>query len=125
MSRRERDGRVRPGRVRGDEIVVIRWRDIPAQVNGRRGDERHQVVLPRRFQRSIDEAAMHAGKKTANEYIAEWRRESRALDPGVDLRAAVDAIAAEFEAALSREALQRFVAADGWDPDRSGEPTDG
>jgi Virulence factor len=117
--------RERSGRARRDEIVIIRWRDIPAQVNGRRGDERHQVVLPRRFQRSIDEAAMRAGKKSANEYIAEWRRETRTLGPGVDVRATVDAIATGFDAALSREELQRYVAAEGWDPDRSRERSDG
>jgi hypothetical protein len=95
---------------------VIRWRDIPAQVNGRRGDERHQIVLPRRFQRSIDEAAMRAGKRTANEYIAEWRRETIAVAPEADLGAAVARLAAEIDAALSREALGAFVRTGGFDP---------
>ncbi len=112
MSRRERSSR-----SRGDEIVVIRWRDIPAQVNGTCGEQRHQVVLPRRFQRSIDEAAMRAGKKSANDYIGEWRRETLPVAPGTDIRALVDALAAEFDATLSREALQRYVATGGWDPD--------
>ena len=82
-------------------------------------------MLPRRFQRSIDEAAMRAGKKSANDYIAEWRRETRTLAPDVDLRASVNEIASAFDAALSREELQRYVAAEGWDPDRSRNPTDG
>ena len=42
------------------EITVILWRDIPAQVNGRDGDERHQIILPGRFQKAIDRAAMVA-----------------------------------------------------------------
>ena len=58
------------------EIVVIMWRDIPAQVNGRDGDAKHQAMLPHRFQKAIDRAAMVAGKKTAQEYVAEWRRTS-------------------------------------------------
>ena len=65
---------------RGSELVVISWRDIPAQVNARLGAEKHQVVLPRRFQRAIDDAAMVAGKKTASEYVGEWRR-TVARDP--------------------------------------------
>ena len=68
-----------PRRNRGNEIVVILWRDIPAQVNGRVGEDRHQHILARRFQHAIDEAAMVAGKKTANEYVQEWRRETIAF----------------------------------------------
>ena len=66
---------------RRSELVVISWRDIPAQVNARVGADKHQVVLPRRFQRAIDDAAMVAGKKTASEYVGEWRR---TLDDKVD-----------------------------------------
>ena len=103
---------------RGNELVVICWRDIPAQVNARVGDEKHQVVLPRRFQRAIDDAAMAAGKKTASEYVGEWRR--AALPLPADARAIQ--VAAEHEAerldqAFPRERLQRFVANGGWDPD--------
>ena len=29
----------------GSEVVVILWRDIPAQVNAQVGRERHQVLL--------------------------------------------------------------------------------
>src|SRR5207245_724988 len=69
---------------RGNELVVISWRDIPAQVNARSGAGKHQVVLPRRFQRAIDDAAMIADKKTAGEYVGEWRRTSLSLPPGPD-----------------------------------------
>ena len=40
--RRSADG---TSRRRGPEIVTIYWRDIPAQVNGQSGRDRHQVVL--------------------------------------------------------------------------------
>ena len=59
-----------------NQLVVISWRDIPAQVNAQAGRRRHQVVLDERFQQAIDRAAMVAGKKTAHEYVAEWRRHS-------------------------------------------------
>jgi hypothetical protein len=106
---------------RGSEVVVISWRDIPAQVNARSGDEKHQVVLPRRFQRAIDEAAMVAGKKTASEYVGEWRRTSLAVpraqlgDDGI--RAAAEQEARKLDVAFSRERLQQFVANGGRDPD--------
>ena len=104
-------------RSRTNEIVVIKWRDIPAQINGRIGEDRHQVILPRRFQRAIDEAAMIADKKTANEYVTEWRRETVAFDGDVTaMQTAVDARAADIENEFTYERLQQFVAAGGWFP---------
>ena len=103
---------------RGSELVVISWRDIPAQVNARSGDAKHQVVLPRRFQRAIDDAAMAAGKKTASEYVGEWRRTALAIPPVPDgLEAAAEHEARRLDDAFPRERLQRFVANGGCDPD--------
>ena len=103
---------------RGNELVVISWRDIPAQVNARFGGEKHQVVLARRFQRAIDDAAMVAGKKTASEYVGEWRRAALEIPAGLaELAAAAEAEARRLDDAFPRERLQRFVANGGWDPD--------
>jgi Virulence factor len=105
----------------GDQIVVISWRDIPAQVNGSSGTDKHQVVLPRRFQRAIDEAAMVAGKKSAGDYVAEWRRTARALpisEGGVDLAATTKAEAERLKAEFPAQRLSAFVATGGWNPDR-------
>lgn len=103
---------------RGNELVVISWRDIPAQVNAKSGAAKHQVVLARRFQRAIDDAAMVAGKKTASEYVGEWRRASLALteEPGA-IAAAAEQEARRLDDAFPKERLQRFVANGGWDPD--------
>jgi hypothetical protein len=103
---------------RGNELVVISWRDVPAQVNARAGDAKHQVVLPRRFQRAIDDAAMVADKKTASEYVGEWRRTALAIPPDSDgIEAAADHVAHRLDDEFPRERLQRFVANAGWDPD--------
>jgi hypothetical protein len=108
---------------RADELVIISWRDIPAQVTARRGDQRFQVVLARRFQRAIDEAAMRADKKTASEYVGEWRRTARPLAPGADPQAEADALARSLEAEFSREVLAGFVACFGFRPGTA--PPDG
>jgi hypothetical protein len=100
-----------------NQLVVIYWRDIPAQVNAQAGRRRHQQVLDRRFQLAIDRAAMVAGKKTAQEYIAEWRRESRPC--GDDLEAEATGEATRLEAAYDRDRLNRLVDHGGIDPDRS------
>ena len=114
-------GRRRRRRDGGTDLVVICWRDIPAQVNAGSGEHKVQRILPRRFQRAIDNAAMEAGMSSASQYIGEWRRIARPTD-GDDLEGAALRVAAELEAAFPRERLQTFVATGGWDPAR-GEPT--
>ena len=111
-------GRGRRGRRSSDgSLVVISWRDIPAQVNGGAGENRVQRILPRRFQRAIDRAAMVAGKTQASQYVGEWRR---SLIPAGsdDVEAAALAAAAELEEAFPRERLDEFVKTGGWDPSR-------
>ena len=97
-----------------DEIVLILWRDIPAQINGKLGEEKHGVVLPHRFQKAIDRAAMVAGKKTAQEYVAEWRRTSYPV--AADLVDTVETTARTIEQEFTNERLHALVDNGGWDP---------
>lgn len=62
-----------------NEVIVIMWRDIPAQVNAQMGRERKQVQLNEKFQRAIDRAKRKAHIYTAEEDIAQWRRVSSPL----------------------------------------------
>ena len=113
----------RGGRRRRDHsngLVLISWRDIPAQVNGGSGTDRVQRILPRRFQRAIDRAAMVAGKTQASQYVGEWRRST--IPAGSDdPEAAALAAAASLEEAFPRERLDEFVRTGGWDPERDGQ----
>lgn len=115
---RRRGGR----RDGGGQLVVIYWRDIPAQVNAGSGDNRTQRILPRRFQRAIDRAAMVAGKTEASQYVGEWRRAVAPGNPADPASAALEA-AARLEDEFPRSRLDAFVATGGWDPDR--EPAEG
>ena len=80
------------------ELVVIYWRDIPAQINAQEGRDRHQIVLGGKFQRAIDRAKRKAGIYTADEEVAQWRRESRTIDGDLaeEAQAAADAIEGEY-----------------------------
>lgn len=98
----------------GSEVVVILWRDIPAQINGKVGADRHQVILPHRFQKAIDRAAMVADKKTAQEYVGEWRRTSYPLIG--ELVPTIDDIAASIEVEFTNDRLHTLVDNGGWDP---------
>jgi Virulence factor len=95
-------------------VVVISWRDIPAQVNARSGDERHQVLMPYRFQKAVDRATKIAGKKTSHEHVAEWRRRSFPITG--DPLAAAREEAARLDAAFPTERLRTLIASGGWDP---------
>lgn len=101
-------------------LVVICWRDIPAQVNAGAGSSKIQRILPRRFQRAIDRAAMVAGKTQASQYVGEWHRKVIPGDPndpeGAALRAAED-----LEAAFPLKRLDAFVATGGWDPENASD----
>lgn len=102
----------------GPNLKIIKWRDIPAQVNGTSGDEKIQVELPPRFQKAIDRAAMVAGLKDANSYVAEMGAESRP-SLGQDLQADVKALVDELEAAFPLDVLNEFVRTGGFDPSSS------
>ncbi len=99
----------------GAQVVTIYWRDIPAQVNGQAGRDRHQVILSAKFQRAIDRAKRKAGIYTAEDDIAQWRRESVAC--GGDVAEAAEAEANRIEVAMSREFLGRLAYAGGFEAD--------
>ena len=104
----------RPGRG-SREVIVIYWRDIPAQVNAQEGRDRHQVVLGGKFQRAVDRAKRKAGIYTADADIAQWRRESRPItgDLAVEAQAAADAIDLEY----GRDRLGLLAYYGGWEAD--------
>ncbi len=90
-----------------NQVVVIYWRDIPTQVNGIEGRERHQYPLKPRFEKAADRAAMRAGLSDANSYVGEVRREARKA--GADPRAEAEALAAELDATFTLDVLNSFV----------------
>ena len=60
------------------QILVIYWRDIPAQVVAESGKGRNRIQakreLHRRFVLAIDEAAMRAGADKSDDYLEDWHR---------------------------------------------------
>lgn len=97
------------------KLIVISWRDIPAQVIARKGRETAKVALSPRFQVAIDRAAMRAGKGSSDEYLADWKREAR--ECGEDIAQEAESEAARLEASLSDNALERIVKNMGLNPD--------
>lgn len=108
-------------RRRGREsprLTVIYWRDIPAQVRANAGRERAAAPLPDRFMIAVDRAAMIADKKTVDEYVAEWREETRECGP--DLQTEVDLEATRLTEAYPQSLIRTYIRNGGWAPDAIG-----
>ncbi len=78
-------------------LTILYWRDIPSQVIVKSGRSAAKRQLSERFIRAIDAAAMHAGAKSDDAYLGEWRR-GEAVACGDDL---------ENEAATAAERLEK------------------
>ena len=56
------------------EVVIVYWRDIPAQVIVGKGRRATKIQLSERFEQAIDRAAMKSDQKSTDDYLAEWRK---------------------------------------------------
>jgi hypothetical protein len=92
-------------------LTVIWWRDIPAQVIAKDRRRASKVVLHPRFQVAIDKAAEKAGRKSMDDYIADWRKEQR--DCGDDLEGVANEEAGRLEKEYTKERLASLIAAGG------------
>lgn len=106
------------------DLTVIWWRDIPAQVvarsHGAGRRDSAKAPLPERFQEAIDLAATRVGLIGTDEYLEQWRRETRTCDD--DLQAEADAEALRLEQAFGDPVLDSLVRSGGV---RSGEEPGG
>jgi Virulence factor len=113
-------------------LIIISWRDVPAQVIVKRGREVAKVPLSARFQEAVDRAAMRAGRGSSDAYLEDWRR-SAPRPCGDDLQAEAAAAALDIEARYTDDDLERLIRAKGIDergaaatpaaPDRNVEPS--
>jgi hypothetical protein len=98
-------------------LTVIYWRDIPAQVKARTGRRRVSAPLSDRFMIAVDRAATRAGKTSTDEYIAEWREETRPC--GDDIQAEADSEANRIEQDYPPDLVRSYVRNGGWSPNES------
>ena len=99
----------------GNSVIIIKWRDIPAQVNAQMGRERYQVILGAKFQRAIDRAKRKANIYTAEEDVAQWSRETLPLEG--DMALAVQSVADRLEEEWTRQRLGVLAYAGGFEKD--------
>lgn len=94
------------------DLIIVYWRDIPAQVIVKKGRQNAKRELPLRFTEAIDMAAMRTGAGDSDAYLQAWRK----ADPvpvGDDLEEEVEKAAAGIDATYDRERLIALVKAGG------------
>jgi len=93
-------------------LIVVTWRDIPAQVIVKRGRETARAPLSDRFQMAIDRAAMRAGKGSSDAYLADWKRsEPRPCSDDIEQEARTEA--QRLESQYTDADLERLIRARG------------
>jgi len=96
------------------DLIIVYWRDIPAQVIVRKGRQNAKRELPLRFTEAIDMAAMRTGAGGTDAYLAEWRK----ADPvpvGDDLEAEAEKALQDIDSRYPKERLVALVKAGGND----------
>jgi hypothetical protein len=94
------------------DLIIVYWRDIPAQVIVKKGRANAKRELSLRFTEAIDMCAMRTGAGGTDDYLAEWRK-ADPIPVGDDLEAEADKALADFEARYDRERLIALVKAGG------------
>lgn len=94
------------------DLIVVYWRDIPAQVIVKKGRQNAKRELPLRFTEAIDMCAMRTGAGDTDAYLAEWRK-AEPIPVSDDLEAEADKAAAALDAQFDRDTLVALVKAGG------------
>ncbi|MGY6697002.1 MAG: virulence factor [Roseinatronobacter sp.] len=95
------------------QLVIVYWRDIPAQVIVGKGRRAVKIQLSERFEQAIDRCAMKIGARDADAYLAEWRKAAPIEVAGSDEDVA-KSTAARLEAEYDADRLKTLIAQDGW-----------
>lgn len=95
------------------DVVVVYWRDIPAQVIVGKGRRGAKAPLPERFEQAIDRAAMKIGARDSDAYLSEWRKASPYQAEGTDAEVAARE-AARLDAEYDTARLKVLIDNDGW-----------
>ncbi len=94
---------------------IVYWRDIPAQIRVRSGNQRTNRQLSPRFQEAIDAAAMHAQATNTDDYLADWHTTEWQHTDG-DPESFIEQLAAQIEKEYTPERLKALALNKGVEP---------
>lgn len=95
------------------DVVIVYWRDIPAQLIVGKGRKKAKKQLPERFEQAIDRAAMKIGASDTDAYLAEWRK-APPYDMDGDPADIVEAEATRIDKEYDQDRIKQLIANDGW-----------
>lgn len=87
------------------DLIVVYWRDIPAQIIVKAGRKSAKRELSKRFVEAIDRVAMREGLAATGDYLDQWRR-GDPVPCGDDLEAEADRALQRIEAAYPADLLK-------------------
>ena len=90
------------------DLIIVYWRDIPAQVIVKQGRKSAKRELSLRFTEAIDMAAMRSGAAESGAYLEEWRK-GDPVPAGDDMEAEAEAAAARIEGDYPKDRLVELV----------------
>lgn len=96
------------------DMVIVYWKDIPAQVKSGSGRKTVRKELSARFAEAIDRAAMRSGDKDSDAYLAQWRTSTPLAVEGA-AEVAVERLVARLESDWTDARLAAAVANGGRD----------
>ena len=94
-------------------VIIVYWRDIPAQVIVGKGRQAAKVQLPERFEQAIDRAAMKIGAEDTDAYLAEWQKGTSYQVDG-DPTDIAKSEATRIETKYDHDKIKQLIANDGW-----------
>ena len=93
-------------------LIIVYWRDIPAQIIAERGKgrkrEKAKVELNRRFAQAIDAAAMKSGLSESADYLSYWRK-SPPVDCGENLNFEAASLAKKLEIEYDKQLVDALT----------------
>lgn len=96
------------------KLIMVTWRDIPAQIIVKKGRKAAKRELSLRFTEAIDMCAMRVGARDTDAYLAEWKR-GDGVEVSDDLEAEADKAHAHIEATYDDARLKALIKAEGYD----------
>ena len=94
------------------DLIIVFWRDIPAQIIVKAGRRSAKRQLPQRFAEAIDRCAMASQASDSETYLNAWHR-SEPVPCGDALEIEADAALARLDLEYDAARLRRLLEAGG------------
>ena len=96
-----------------DNLTIVFWRDIPAQLLIGSGRKAIKLKLSEKFEKAIDRCAMKVGAKDSESYLEDWQKKTVPLQ--TNSTNSIELEAERLEQYYTNEKLKALILNNGWD----------